>query len=255
MYSEIFGNAACVKSWTGSNAIKKATKERVAVIPETDMVIAARFGRLKDPETGELHLDIKEPEEIVRLITERGWDDMPFDELATKLKTLHDNIPEAMKASLAESEIYLLQPKGVEQPKAAPKVKSEIPNFLQALFQKNACVKQWEGAEHVRKAARTTYSYIPGTDYLLAAKFGNVTDTQSGKRIDAKEPTYLAKFVVNQGWDGLPFEELADRLTSMHSRLKDGKVFGFKEAEIHLLQAAGPTSGDAERRVPIRKLG
>lgn len=254
MYSKIFGNAACVKSWTGSNAIKKATKERIAVIPETDIVIAARFGRLTDPDTGELNLDIKEPEEIVKLIVERGWDDLPFDELAKKLTAMHENIPEKIKSALAESEIYLLQPNGVEDiRKPPPKREIPQPDFLPTLFQKSVCVKQWEGPKHAQRAAKTRYTYIPSTDFLIAAKFGNITDPKSGKRINAKEPTYLAKFVVNQGWDNLPFEELADRLTTMHERIKKSNPLGSAQSEIYLLQANGPT--DAEKRVPVRKLG
>lgn len=254
MYSKIFGKAVCVKPWSGSNAIRKATKERIATIPETDLVIAARFGRLKDPETGKLHLDIKDPLEIVKLITERGWDDLPFEDLAKKLRTLHENVPDAVKASLAESEIYLLQPNGKEDTKKAPTRKpEETASPLQGIFQKSACVKSWEGPKHAQRAATTRYALVPSTNFMIAAKFGNITDNKSGKRINAKDPEYLAKHIVNQGWEELPFEELADKLIELHRHLKKSNIFSFDESEIHLLQTHGTT--EAEKRIPIRKLG
>ena len=253
MYSKIFGKAVCVKPWSGSNAIKKATKERIATIPETDLVIAARFGRLKDPETGELHLDIKDPLEIVKLITERGWDDLPFEDLAKKLKTLHENVPDAVKASLAESEIYLLQPNGKEDTKKAPKPKLEEAGILQGIFQKSTCIKPWEGPKYKQRATTTKYALVPGSNFLIAAKFGTIVDNESGNRTDSADPNYLAKHIVNQGWEELPFEELADKLIELHRHLKKSNIFSFDESEIHLLQTHGTT--EAEKRIPIRKLG
>lgn len=109
MVKGLFQKEVCVKKWMGAADKKAAARRSMAGIPKTDFLIAASAGDLFDPETMQLIDKFDVAANVVDLIIERNWDELSFDDLATALTDMHQNLNNHIKKCLAESEIFLMQ--------------------------------------------------------------------------------------------------------------------------------------------------